>query len=150
MNFRGLSSLTFLIIFCLPQFTFGQDGDLRADIEAFIVKEVAGEEVLESADVANPGDVILYQATFENRGDSVLSEIKPTIPIPASLVYVDGSAKPEPQAFSVDGVNFRPFPALDSAGEPMDPAAIRALRWHLETLEAESPFNPQLRAKLVD
>lgn len=144
------SLLAIAITTGLPALLAGQNADLRADIEAFIVTEVEGETILEPAEVANPGDIILYQAEFENQSEGPLSELKPTIPIPASLVYVAGSAKPEPQEVSTDGVRFQPFPALDASGEPLEASAIRAVRWHLETLDTGAPFEAELRAELLN
>ncbi|MGZ0657227.1 hypothetical protein ACWPKO_03800 [Coraliomargarita sp. W4R53] len=128
-----------------------QADPLVAQIDAYIVTTVPDQaEVLKLAEAANPGDIILYRATFENQGDAVLDAVKPIIPIPVGLAYVGGSAKPEPKEVSLDGTTFQAYPAVDAQGEPVAPSAYRALRWELSTLEADALFTAELRAKLLN
>jgi len=128
-----------------------QADPLVAQIDAYIVTTAPDQaEVLKLAEVANPGDMILYRATFENQGEVALDAVKPIIPIPVGLAYVGGSAKPEPKEVSLDGTNFQPYPAVNQLGESVAPSAYRALRWDLGTLKADAPFTAELRAKLIN
>jgi uncharacterized repeat protein (TIGR01451 family) len=127
-----------------------QADPLVAKIDAYIVTTAAdSSEVLKLAEVANPGDIILYRASFENKGTADLDTVKPVLPIPVGLEYVAGSVRPEPKEVSLDGVTFQAFPAVDAQGEPVSPSVYRAFRWDLDTLPAGAPFTAELRAKLV-
>lgn len=123
---------------------------LAARIDAYIVSfAVDGTEVKEPAEVATPGDVILYEAAFENRGSAALIDLKPVIPVPTGLQYLAGSASPAPVACSLDGETFQDFPILDTTtGAPIDASLYRALRWELSRLAPGEHFQAQLRAQL--
>ncbi|MDQ8193924.1 hypothetical protein QEH59_05780 [Coraliomargarita sp. SDUM461004] len=127
-----------------------QSDPLVAQIDAYIVTtDPDSAEVLELAEVANPGDIILYRATFKNQSDTALTAVQPVIPIPAGLEYIEGSAKPAPQEVSLDGITFESLSAVNASGEPVDTTAFRALRWSIDALESDVPFTAELRARLV-
>jgi uncharacterized repeat protein (TIGR01451 family) len=131
-------------------FLHAQDNPLEATIEAYIVTNAPdGSEQLAPAEVANPGDVIVYRARFENQGEAALDSVRPIVPIPVGLEYVADSVNPAPQEASIDGATFQPFPVLDAAGQPVDPASYRSFRWELEKLEFGAPFTAELRARLT-
>lgn len=144
--------LTFLSCISLTVFASisAAADSLSARIDAYLVTTAPdGSEALKLAEVANPGDVILYRAIFENQAESALVSVRPVLPIPVGLEYSAGSVSPKPQEGSLDGATFKPFPILDSTGEPVAAGTYRAFRWEVSKLDAGAPFTAELRAKLV-
>lgn len=85
--------------------------------------------VLKPIEVAKPGETILYQATLKNTEAKLLRGVRPEIPVPTGLVVDVASARPAAAEGSLDGVKFTPLPLLDTQGQPIPAADIRALRW---------------------
>lgn len=123
---------------------------LSAKIDAYIISaDSDAGETLRLADAANPGDVILYRAVFENTSDAPLESVQPVVPVPVAMTYIDDSAKPRPAEASLDGVNFQAFPILGANGEPVAPEEYRAFRWNAASLQPGVPFTVELRARLA-
>src|SRR5262245_48206927 len=98
-----------------------------------------GNEVLQVAERAMPGEVIQYDAIYKNQSDRGVRNLEPTLPIPRGLEYIPDSAKPAPAKASLDGKNFAPLPLKrqvtletgETVEQPVPPSEIRALRWEL-------------------
>ena len=130
---------------------------IKAQLQAFkVVLEKDGDEKLASADVANPGDVIEYRATYSNDGKRAATNLSATLPIPAALSYVPNTASPGGFLASTDARNFAPAP-LKRAAKDKDGKTVmvmvpfseyRALRWNVSQLAPGADFKVSARASV--
>ena len=130
---------------------------IQAQLQAFkVLLQKDGDEKLASADVANPGDVIEYRATYSNDGKKAATNLNATLPIPAALSYVPNTASPGGFLASTDAQNFAPAPlqrtVKDASGKTvtvMVPfSEYRALRWKMKTLAPGDDFKVSARASV--
>lgn len=130
---------------------------IQAQLQAFkVLLQKDGDEKLAAADVANPGDVIEYRATYSNAGKSAATNLSATLPIPAALSYVPNTASPGGFMASTDAQNFAPAPLArkvkDANGKTvtvMVPfSEYRALRWNVKELAPGSDFKISARASV--
>ena len=104
-----------------------------------VVKQSDGVEKFLAADRVLPGEVIQYDALYQNQGQRPLNNVAPTIPIPAGMIFLPDSATPAPLEASLDGKTFERIPLKRKVAMPSGetqeqevPAAeYRALRWQL-------------------
>lgn len=111
-----------------------------------VIRNDAGAEELVGADVAEPGDVIEYQATYSNASSVVLKAVAPEIPVPAGLTYVPGSDQPKAAQGSLDGSHFSALPIKDSEGKPLPESRMRSIRWSTNDLPPSESVTVRLRA----
>lgn len=104
-----------------------------------------GKETLAPVGEAEPGQVLVYQATYQNTGDKALGNVAATVPVPASFEYIDGSAQPAATEASLDGKTFFP---VGQPPEGSKTSAWRALRWSPRSLAAGKSFTVELRARV--
>ena len=156
----GALALTALTLAPLP-LVLAAPGDvpaaITAQLQAFkVVLEKDGDEKLASADVANPGDVIEYRATYSNGGKRAATNLSATLPIPAALSYVPNTAAPGGFMASTDAKNFAPAP-LKRAAKNKDGKTVmvmvpfseyRALRWNVSKLAPGDDFKVSARASV--
>ena len=156
----GVLTLSALTMAPLP-FVFAAPGaaevvpTIKAQLAAFkVVLEKDGDEKLASAEVAQPGDVIEYQATYSNQGKRAATNLDATLPIPAALSYVPNTASPAGFTASTDAQNFAPAP-LKRAVKDKDGKTVmvmvpfseyRALRWNVKKLAPGDDFKVSARA----
>lgn len=115
-----------------------------------------GADKLAAADIAKPGDVIEYQATYSNGGKRAATNLNATLPIPAALSYVPNTAAPAGFMASTDAQNFAPAPlkraVKDANGKTvtvMVPfSEYRALRWNVKQLAPGADFKVSARASV--
>ena len=70
------------------------DGPLTSKLEAYIVSvDADGVETLTPTEEITPGETIEYALTYENIGANALSGLMISAPVPASTIFVEGSAK---------------------------------------------------------
>jgi len=122
----------------------GKQGDLAISLTAkkVILKENNQEQLLE-ADQAMPGEIIQYDAHYQNMGTAALRNLSPTLPIPEGMVFLPSSAHPPLAAASLDGKTFQSVPItkeiLLANGEKqtveVSPTEYRALQWKLGDLK---------------
>ncbi len=112
---RGL--MLGLLLLALPSVLWAKP-DVHISVEAKrqIVVEEDGKKVVklvEAKDV-QPGDVLVYQLHYENRGDSAAKDARLVNPIPENTVYIDGSAfgSGAEIEFSIDGGKTYKKPSL--------------------------------------
>ena len=117
------------------------EGAIRFTNKAFkqvITTTPKGEKKIDYVEpgLVLPGDVILYQITFENISDQVVNDIVINNPIANNSRYRDGSAsgKHTDITFSVDGKTFSKPDSLkvrDASGKvwPAKPGDYTAIRW---------------------
>ncbi len=135
----------------------GASAAISASLQAFkVVPQKDGTEKLASADVAKPGDVIEYQATYSNEGKRAATNLNATLPIPAALSYVPNTASPGGFLASTDAQNFAPAP-LKRAVKDKDGKTVmvmvpfleyRALRWNVKQLAPGADFKVSARASV--
>lgn len=128
---------------------------VEAKLAVFHVgKNAEGKEALLAAEKAAPGDTLEYQTIYQNNGKSAVRSLAATLPLPAGLAYVAGSAKPvNPQA-SVDGNTFAAMPLKTMVKSPSGKleerlvpySEYRALRWNLDDLPANEKVTVSARA----
>ena len=115
-------------------------GDLEVKLAAQRVSSSpGGKETLQAAERAFPGDIIQYDATYQNLGGKAITNLEPTLPIPAGMHYLPDTARPVPAQASLDGRTFAPIPLKRKVTLPTGevkeqevPATeYRALRWNL-------------------
>lgn len=116
-----------------------------------VVKQSDGKEKLLAADRALPGEVIQYDALYQNQGALPLNNVAPTLPIPAGMVFLPDSATPAPFEASLDGKTFEripikrkvTMPSGETREQEIPATEYRALRWQLGEMV------PGARATLV-
>ena len=99
----------------------------------------------ESAETVIPGERVVYTVNFENNRDEVETNLVLTMPVPAEVKYVEGTASDESGVltFSADGgAKFAARDALvveNEAGEAVNASAddITHIRWVVA-----GPVNP--------
>jgi len=122
-----------------------------------VIAQADGKEKLAAADRAFPGEVIQYDALYQNQSDRPLNNVAPTLPIPAGMIYVADTAKPPPSEASLDGQNFASIPLKRKVtlptGEVQEqevPASeYRALRWKVGELTPGSKTVVVARTRIV-
>ena len=130
---------------------------ISARLQAFkVVLQKDGDEKLAAADVANPGDVIEYQATYSNDSQRAATNLNATLPIPAALSYVPNTASPGGFMASTDTKTFAPAPlkrAVKDANDKIVTVMVpfseyRALRWNVKQLAPGADFKVSARASV--
>ena len=149
------SVLAFVFLTVVAQVHAG-DIDIRLTARRVLAKP-GGQELLQPAESAFPGDIVQYDAVYHNRSARAVSNLQPTLPIPAGMEYIPDSARPAPAQASLDGRRFEPIPlkrkvTLASGKvreEEVPPAEYRALRWAIGDLAAAGTTNIVARTRLV-
>ncbi len=145
---KTLQLLAFAIFaIVLPGYSAEEPLEIGFEAHRVTVDEKTGKESLEAAETAFPGDVIQYSATYSNRSENPLKDVRPVIPVPRGMVVDLQSARPRPTEASLDGVRFSPMPLLDEEGKPVAAEKIRALRWHVPLL-GDNPAKISFRVKV--
>lgn len=127
------ASLACLLGLLLPGLATAQDNPITVDTTIFLVSVVDGAETLMEATEARPGQVVEYQITATNSGETPLPAGTVTItgPVPATTTFVADSATLSSDdlltEFSLDGDSFSETPATPSAEN------YRSVRWTLLT-----------------
>lgn len=115
-----------------------------------------GKEVLSVADKVAPGDLLEYKTLYKNNGKSTIKSLMATLPIPAGMTYVAGTAKPSGAQASLDGKSFAAIPLKRMVKKPdgkMEEQLVplleyRALRWSLGELSANAKVTISARIKV--
>ena len=132
-------------------------GDVQISLLARkVTTDAEGKEKLLAADTARPGEVIQYDAVYQNKSRREVRQLAPTLPIPAGMEFVAESAVPAASHASLDGRTFAPFPLLrkiqrpDGRVEevPVPLTEYRALRWSAGDLAAGATTRVVARVRL--
>jgi uncharacterized repeat protein (TIGR01451 family) len=134
-----------------------QEPDLKVTLAARKVTVDAGKETLTAADKAKPGEIIQYEASYQNDGTSAVRHVGAVVPIPAGLTLVANSANPVAAEASLDGKNFSPAPLVRAVktetgateDRPVPLSEYRALRWTLEEVSPGTTTTVKLRARVA-
>ncbi len=156
LAFLGGTFFTAVILLAPPARAQSQ-GDVAVSLLARKVLVKEGKEILVPADRAVPGEVIQYDARYQNQGKRAVQQLAPTLPIPVGMVFIPDSAVPAPVQASLDGKTFAPLPLkrkVARAGgrvveEEIPATEFRALRWQVGDLAAAGKTNVIARARLA-
>jgi uncharacterized repeat protein (TIGR01451 family) len=77
-----------------------------------------GEEKIETASSAKPGELLEYIAEFHNASGSTARAFSATLPLPAGTEFIPASPHPAGALASVDGVTYEPMPLKRKARQP--------------------------------
>lgn len=144
---------SFIITFAIAGHATSQ-GDVTAKLAIFkVLARPDGKDVLEPTEHVKPGDVVEYQATYENQGKQPVKAIMATLPIPEGMTYRPLTATPAAVSASADGKTFAPVPLQrevrlpDGRVEKRDVpySEYRFLRWELEQIAAGKQKTVQAR-----
>lgn len=139
-------ALVVLALLALPVAAPGAaraDGEVKVSMTAHrITTTERGEERLIPAEQARPGETIEYRARYLNEGDATVRQLVASLPVPAGMEFVAGTAAPEQVFASVDGKSFSPVPlkrrVRKANGQEIEELVpyreYRALRWMLGDL----------------
>jgi len=126
---------------------------LAIELSVFkLVVDPAGNPSFSPAQDASPGDVLSYQAEFTNRSSGDLRQVRPFVPIPDPMAFVEDSDLP-PGALWVlsDGVELLASAArehLAAAVATGTPLRVTGLRWGPLDLPPGASFRTSLRASI--
>jgi uncharacterized repeat protein (TIGR01451 family) len=134
-----------------------QSPELKVTLLAKRVTTEQGKEILVTADKARPGDVIQYEASYQNNGQTAVQHVGAVVPIPAGLILVADSATPAAAEASLDGKTFSPAPLMRAVknetgiveNRPVPLTEYRALRWMVDTVPAGGTTTVTLRARVA-
>jgi uncharacterized repeat protein (TIGR01451 family) len=122
-----------------------------------VVRGADGREALASAEVAKPGDVIEYVATYRNTTHEVVRNLEATLPIPPHTEFIPGSARPAGARASLDAREFSSVPLRRKAlrdGREVEEAVpygeYRYLRWAPANLGAQASLTYRARVKVLE
>lgn len=123
-----------------------------------VVKNAAGAESISSGESAKPGELIEYRATYLNSGTAPARNLLGTLPVPAEMEFVTGSAVPAGVQASTDGVTYASIPLKrkvklgngTTAQRPVPVSEYRSLRWHLRDLAPGASVTVTARMKIKD
>lgn len=123
-----------------------------------VVAETNGVERLLPADTVRPGDIIEYQAEYQNRGADPARNVRATLPVPAGgLEYLPDGARPRAVRASLDGKRFDAIPlqrrvTLANGKQELRPIPLseyRFLRWDLGVIAPGQSATVSSRMRLV-
>ena len=158
--FHSQRLIAYALLLCplLTGHAFAQNSsDVRVTLKAQkVLKSKEGKEILQAADRAFPGEVIQYDAAYQNQGKRGVHNLQPTLPIPAGLEYLPSVTTPAPAQASLDGKNFEAIPLMRSVAtpagvkqEPVPYSEYRALRWEIGDLDSGKTALVSARARLA-
>jgi uncharacterized repeat protein (TIGR01451 family) len=121
-----------------------------------VIKTSATVEQFTAADALKPNDIIEYRATYRNRSQRPIHNIKANLPIPVELEFLAGTARPVQVLASTDGTTFAALPLVRKVRFPdgtvqtkeIPTAEYRALQWEIPELKAGQSVTVHARTKL--
>ena len=144
------------LVTCGAAWSEATSDDLKLDLKAFKVVKKGDQETLVAAEKIKPKEVVEYQVRYVNTGEHMLKNIQATLPIPAALEYLPGTASPAGALASTDGKNFGVMPLKrfvknadgTSKAVLISYSEYRALRWSLDELAVGKSTQVSARARL--
>ena len=152
----GFTVAALSVALCATGVAFAGD-DVAVTLTAHKVERENGREILRAAETARPGDLIEYHARYRNTTSGALREVAATLPVPAGLEYVAGTAAPNSVLASLDGRTFAPIPLTRrvrladgrEVTRTVPVSEYRYLRWPLGTLGARADRTVRARMRVV-
>lgn len=131
--------------FAIANTSVGKSSPLENSMAAYVVQtDKAGNEILKQATEVAPGQVVEYELVYKNNGDSALTDLVITGPVPGTTSYLSKSAVTAAKAqlqVSIDGGNkFESEPVkrivTDANGKKIEkiipPSQYTHLRWTMK------------------
>lgn len=117
-----------------------------------------GREVMLSAAIARPDEILEDVATYTNTSRSALKGVEATLPVPANTELIMASVKPSTAKASLDGKSFSKIPLTrkvrQSNGVEVEQAVplseYRYLRWYPGELLPDKPLSFSARFKVAN
>lgn len=117
-----------------------------------------GREVMQSAAIAKPDDVLEEVATYTNTSKSALKSVEATLPIPPNTELVMASVKPANAKASIDGKSFSKLPLTRKVRQPngveveqpVPLSEYRYLRWYPGELQPGKPLSFSARFRVAN
>ena len=71
--------------------------EVTSELRAYrvVVDQEENEEKLVDLESVNPGDIVQYDLVYRNNMASAISNLKPELPVPGGMVYLNETASPE-------------------------------------------------------
>lgn len=133
-------------------------GDVKVAMTAHRVTTTDhGVERLVPAEQARPGETIEYRARYRNEGAATVRQLVASLPIPAGMEFVPGTAAPSQVLASLDGRTFAPVPLTrrvknakgEDVVERVPYREYRALRWTLGDLASKAEETVSARVRVT-
>ena len=156
---KALAAAAILVFAAVPLRGQGMASEpLKTTLEARkVVRGTDGRESFVPADVARPGDVIEYVATYRNTTREALKNLEATLPIPEHTELVAGSTHPASVRASFDAREFAPLPLKRKVvangretTETVPYREYRFLRWEPVHLGAEASITVTARVRVLE
>jgi uncharacterized repeat protein (TIGR01451 family) len=134
-----------------------QPGPVQLVLRALkVTREANGSETLVPASRIRPGQVVEYQVRYTNTSTRAVRNVQATLPIPAPLELVSGSASPAAPLASIDGKSYEAIPLKRKVKTAEGTEKIvlvptseyRYLRWSVGHLGAGEKVTFNARARL--
>ena len=117
-----------------------------------------GREVMQSAAIAKPDDVLEEVATYTNTSKSALKSVEATLPIPPNTELVMASVKPANAKASIDGKSFSKLPLTRKMRQPngveveqsVPLSEYRYLRWYQGEFQPGKPMSFSARFRVAN
>ena len=121
-----------------------------------VVPTVNGQEHLDRAVSARPGEMLEYAVDLHNAGSTAVHGLSATLPLPSGTELVAGSTRPAASMASVDGKQFQQIPlrrtvalADGTQREELVPLSeYRYLRWAPSDLGANADLKVSARVRV--
>lgn len=85
----------FVLFLGLSVNTYAQSGEVSSVLKAFsITFDADSNEVATEVTEVKPGDIIEYRLTYQNGTGGDISQLKPVLPIPLEMFYLEDTAMP--------------------------------------------------------
>jgi uncharacterized repeat protein (TIGR01451 family) len=134
-----------------------QSGPVQLVLRALkVTREANGNEGLVPVSRVRPGEVVEYQVRYSNTSNRAVRNLQATLPIPAALEFVSGSASPAAPLASTDGKSYEAMPlkrkvVIADGTEKIvlvPTSEYRYLRWSVSQLGAGEKVTVSARARL--
>lgn len=135
-----------------------QNNELVSDLKAFKVLLVDGEEELIEATSVKPGDIIEYQLTYTNQTGGGITNLRPVLPIPQGMMFIEETANPSIHAVSIsEDQLFRKPPLFKEVTLPngsksqikISAKEYRYLQWLQEEMDSNEQVMFTARLKVI-
>ncbi|HQT63828.1 MAG TPA: hypothetical protein PLO16_04850 [Acidocella sp.] len=123
----------FLLLGLVAQAHAGSPPVLNSFLTVGLVQQGPDGVKIVPVKVLQPGEVIAYTATYENKGGSAIDGLIVKIPVPAGTTYIRTGTSPQPAEASNDNVHFAPIPP-PSKDDPSILPTYRAIEWNIGDL----------------
>tara|TARA_R110002124_G_scaffold274866_2_gene444927 strand:+ start:13092 stop:13571 length:480 start_codon:yes stop_codon:yes gene_type:complete len=85
----------FVLFLGLSVNAYAQSGEVSSVLKAFrITLDADSNEVATEVTEVKPGDIIEYRLTYQNGTGGDISQLKPVLPIPLEMFYLEDTASP--------------------------------------------------------